>query len=123
MTEHGGRPVTRLGLQIPSFTYPGVSDAELFGRIAQIATTAEDSGFDSVWVMDHFSQIPLQGQRTEPMLEWYRMSQIEGDADEVGEKAQELREAGLDGLIFNMWGVQELEPVALAGQTLSKVLG
>ncbi len=54
--------------------------------------------------------------------EWYRMSQIEGDPDEVGEKAQELLDAGLDGLIFNMWGVQELDPVALAGQTLSKVL-
>ena len=326
MSEHEGRRVTRLGLQIPSFTYPGVSDAELFGRVAEIATTAEDAGFDSVWAMDHFYQIPSQGQRTEPMLEcyallsgiaartsqvrlgalvtgvtyrnpahlakivttldivssgrailgigaawneeehwgygfefpsaserferleealqicramfqaeaptfqgrhyrieealnfprpvnpggppimiggsgekktlrlvaqyadacnlfgdaatirhkldvleqhckeigrdpseitktrlgglvirptheeaeragadlkaarglseeWYRMSQLVGEPDEIGEKAQEFLDAGLDGLIFNMWGVQELEPVALAGQTLSKVLG
>ncbi|HEY3209070.1 MAG TPA: LLM class F420-dependent oxidoreductase [Actinomycetota bacterium] len=326
MNEHDRRPVTRLGLQIPSFTYPGVSDAELFGRVAEIATTAEDAGFDSVWVMDHLYQIPFMGQRTEPMMdsytllsgiaartsqvrlgamvtgvtyrnpallakivttldvvssgrailgigaawnedehwgygfefppaserlerleeavqicramfqseeptfqgkhyrieralnfprpinpggppiliggsgekktlrlvaqyadacnlfgdaatvkhklgvleqhckeigrdpaeitktrlgglviaptheeaerrgaelkaarglndEYYRMSQIVGDPDEVGEKVQELLDAGLDGLIFNMWGVQELEPVALAGQTLSKVLG
>jgi F420-dependent oxidoreductase-like protein len=325
MSQPDGRPVTRIGLQIPSFTYPGVSDADLFGRVAEIATTAEDSGFDSVWVMDHFYQIPFQGQRTEPMLEcysmlsaiaartsrvrvgamvtgvtyrnpallakmvttldiissgrailgigaawnedehrgygfdfpparerlerleeavqicramfregaptfqgkhyrieealnfprpihscgppiliggsgerrtlrlvaryadacnlfgdaaivrhkldvleqhckeagrdpaeitktrlgglvvratheeaekagaelkaarglsdeWYRTSQIVGDPDEVGEKVQELLDAGLDGVIFNMWGVHELEPVALAGQTLSKLL-
>ena len=40
--------VTRFGLQIPSFTYPGVADDELFEKIAEIATTAEQSGFDSV---------------------------------------------------------------------------
>ena len=31
------RPITRLGLQIPSFTYPGVSDDKLFEKIAEIA--------------------------------------------------------------------------------------
>jgi len=59
----------RLGLQIPSFTYPGVTDPDLFDRIADIAVTAEQAGFDSLWVMDHFYQIPNMGQRTEPMLE------------------------------------------------------
>jgi len=73
MSVDDGRPVTRLGLQIPSFTYPAVSDAELFGRVAEIATTAEDAGFDSLWVMDHFYQIPFVGQRTEPMLECYTL--------------------------------------------------
>jgi F420-dependent oxidoreductase-like protein len=71
MSGHDSGPVTRLGLQIPSFTYPGLSDEELFGRVSEIATTAEDAGFDSVWVMDHFYQIPFQGKRTEPMLECY----------------------------------------------------
>jgi F420-dependent oxidoreductase-like protein len=66
-------PVTRLGLQIPSFTYPGVSDAELFERVADIAGAAEESGFDSVWVMDHFYQIRTVGQPTEPMLEGYTL--------------------------------------------------
>src|SRR3989442_2771060 len=61
----------RLGLQIPNFTYPGVPDNELFDRVAEIAVTAEQSGFDSLWVMDHFYQIPNVGQRTEPMLESY----------------------------------------------------
>ena len=67
------RPVTRLGLQIPSFTYPGVSNDKLFEKIAEIAVTAERSGFDSVWVMDHFYQIRGVGQRTEPMLEAYTL--------------------------------------------------
>src|SRR5919198_863116 len=73
MSQSDRRPVTRLGLQIPSFTYLGVSDDELFGRIAEIATTAEDAGFDSVWVMDHFYQIGFQGKRHEPMLESYAL--------------------------------------------------
>ena len=73
MSHHDGRPVTRLGLQIPSFTYPGVPDQDLFGRVAQIAGTAEESGFDSVWVMDHLYQIRNVGRPTEPMLEAYTL--------------------------------------------------
>jgi F420-dependent oxidoreductase-like protein len=63
--------VTRFGLQIPNFTFPGLADGELFERIAQIAVAAEESGFDSVWVMDHFYQIANVGPRTDPMLEAY----------------------------------------------------
>jgi F420-dependent oxidoreductase-like protein len=66
-------PVTRLGLQIPYFTFPGVPGDRLFERVAAIARTAEESGFDSVWVMDHFYQIGVQGPRTEPMLEAYTL--------------------------------------------------
>jgi len=73
LIERQRQAVTRLGLQIPSFTYPGVPDEELFGRISEIATIAEDAGFDSVWAMDHFYQIPFMGQRTEPMLEVYTL--------------------------------------------------
>src|SRR5439155_23611679 len=73
MSEHDGRPVTGLGLQIPNFTYAEVHDSELFGRISELATTAEDAGFDSVWVMDHFYQIGMVGKRTEPMLESYSL--------------------------------------------------
>ncbi len=65
--------VTRFGLQIPSFDYPGVEDRDLFSHIAQIAVTAEASGFDSVWVMDHFYQIASVGPRTGPMLEAYTL--------------------------------------------------
>jgi F420-dependent oxidoreductase-like protein len=65
--------VTRFGLQIPNFTYPGVSDRELFTRIAEIAGAADESGFDSVWVMDHFYQIHMVGPPTDPMLEAYTL--------------------------------------------------
>jgi F420-dependent oxidoreductase-like protein len=63
--------VTRFGLQIPSFTYPGVADDKLFEKVAEIAGFAERSGFDSVWVMDHYYQIPMAGRADEPMLEAY----------------------------------------------------
>ena len=65
--------VTRFGLQIPSFTYPGVADRDLFGRVSEIAVAAEESGFDSVWVMDHVYQIMTIGPRTDPMLEAYTL--------------------------------------------------
>ena len=66
-------PVTRLGLQIPSFKFPGVADRDLFETIAAIATTAEDHGFDSVWVMDHLYQIEMVGPKEDPMLEAYTL--------------------------------------------------
>ena len=61
------------GLQLPSFTFPDVPDAELFERIASIAIAAEVSGFDSFWVMDHYHQIPNIGPPTDPMLEAYTL--------------------------------------------------
>jgi F420-dependent oxidoreductase-like protein len=66
-------PLTRLGLQIPNFTFPGVADADLFDTIAGIATTAEAHGFDSVWVMDHLYQIEMVGPKEHPMLEAYTL--------------------------------------------------
>jgi F420-dependent oxidoreductase-like protein len=68
-----GEAVTRLGLQIPNFTFPGVADADLFETILGIATTAEDHGFDSVWVMDHLYQISMVGPKEDPMLEAYTL--------------------------------------------------
>jgi F420-dependent oxidoreductase-like protein len=62
----------RLGLQIPNFTL-GVPDEELFETVAQLAHTAEDSGFDSLWVMDHFYQLPALGGPSQPMLESYTL--------------------------------------------------
>jgi len=58
-----------LGLQIPSFDFPGVSPDKVFDRVAEIARTAEGAGFDSVWVMDHFEQIT--GDPNDPILEGY----------------------------------------------------
>jgi F420-dependent oxidoreductase-like protein len=66
-------PITRLGLQIPNFTYPGVPDADLFERVIEIATAGERSGFDSVWVMDHLYQISGIGPPENAMLEAYTL--------------------------------------------------
>jgi F420-dependent oxidoreductase-like protein len=59
----------RVGLQIPDFNFPGVEPGELLERLAAIARTAESSGFDSVWVMDHLNQIPGVGPLDNWMLE------------------------------------------------------
>lgn len=60
----------KLGLQIPMFTWPGGA-AEMGQRLGEIAGTAEDSGFSSVWVMDHYFQIPMVGAVELDMLEAY----------------------------------------------------
>ena len=60
-----------LGFQIPNYTFPGVTNDKLFEHVVMLATTAEKAGFDSVWVMDHFYQLPNIGPRTDPMLEGY----------------------------------------------------
>jgi F420-dependent oxidoreductase-like protein len=60
----------KLGLQIPSFTWPG-GPAEIGPTLATIARSADDAGYDSVWVMDHFFQIRGVGAVGEPMLEAY----------------------------------------------------
>ena len=58
----------KIGLQIPSFTWPGGPEA-IGPTLARIARDADDAGFDSVWVMDHFFQIRAVGRAEEPMLE------------------------------------------------------
>jgi F420-dependent oxidoreductase-like protein len=58
----------KLGLQISSFTWPG-GDADIAKTLAEIVRTADDAGFDSIWVMDHFLQIGSVGKPEEPMLE------------------------------------------------------
>lgn len=60
----------KIGLQIPSFNWPG-GTAEIGPRLAEIGRTADDVGFDSLWVMDHFFQIQHIGKPEEPMLEGY----------------------------------------------------
>ncbi|MDO8363316.1 MAG: LLM class F420-dependent oxidoreductase [Actinomycetota bacterium] len=66
-------PHIRVGLQIPSFTFPGVGPAELFETVANAAVAAEASGFDSVFVMDHFYQLPMLGAPDQNMFEAYTL--------------------------------------------------
>src|SRR4051812_30742523 len=61
-------PIT-LSLHLPNFNYPGVEPDGLFEHLADIARTAEDSGFSSITVMDHLHQIPGVGPRTNYMME------------------------------------------------------
>ena len=61
-----------IGLQIPSFKYPG-GTAAIRPKLKEIVTTAEDAGFHSLWVMDHYYQIKgLFGESyNDPMVESY----------------------------------------------------
>ncbi len=60
----------KLGLQIPYFTWDG-GESVLGPRLAEISRTAESAGYDSIWVMDHYFQIPMMGKVEENMLEAY----------------------------------------------------
>jgi F420-dependent oxidoreductase-like protein len=58
----------KFGLQINNFTWPGGA-AAIGSTLARVARTADDAGFDSIWVMDHFFQIRSGGPPEAPMLE------------------------------------------------------
>ncbi|HEY0225793.1 MAG TPA: LLM class F420-dependent oxidoreductase [Mycobacterium sp.] len=60
----------RLGFQIPNFSY-GTGVEQLFPTVIAQAQEAESAGFDSVFVMDHFYQLPMLGDPDQPMLEAY----------------------------------------------------
>ncbi len=58
----------KVGLQINQFTWPGGA-GNIGPTLARIGRTADDIGFDSIWVMDHFFQIRGLGPPEAPMLE------------------------------------------------------
>jgi len=66
----------KIGLQIPNFTWPGGSQ-EIHNKLAEIACAADEVGFSSLWVMDHFFQIGRPnnpsglGPAEDEMLEGY----------------------------------------------------
>jgi F420-dependent oxidoreductase-like protein len=66
----------KIGLQLPNFTWPG-GPASTSGKLAEIARTADEAGFASLWVMDHFFQIGDRersrglGPAEDEMLEGY----------------------------------------------------
>lgn len=65
--------MTKLGYQMPNFTYPGVGADKVFDTVVAQAKAAEDSGFDSVLVMDHFYQLPGLGDPDQIMIEAYTL--------------------------------------------------
>jgi F420-dependent oxidoreductase-like protein len=60
----------RFGLHVGEFTFPG-GPAATAGRLREVAAGAEAAGFDAVYVMDHFRQIPQIGRAWEDFLESY----------------------------------------------------
>ena len=63
-------PLT-FGLQLPRFTWPGGSGGDRRQRWRRSPSEAEDAGFASIWVMDHYVQIPQVGREWDEMLEAY----------------------------------------------------
>lgn len=90
----------KFGLQVPRFTWPG-GRAEIGSRLRATAAAAEGAGFYSLWVMDHFFQIPGVGKIDEPMLECYTT---------LGHLAGLTREVRLGALVT---GVIYREPALL----------
>jgi len=90
MPNPPARRRTRLGFQIPNFTFPGVPDAALFEKVASMAGKAEESGFDTLFVMDHFYQLPMLGAPDWNMLESYTL---------LGALAARTRRARLSTLV------------------------
>ena len=60
----------RIGLSVSSFTWPG-GPAQIGPTFGRVARDAEAAGLHSLWVMDHFFQIPLFGPMDHDMLESY----------------------------------------------------
>jgi F420-dependent oxidoreductase-like protein len=60
----------KLGLQVPNFTWAGGPE-RLGVTLGDIVAAAEEAGFESIWVMDHFFQIQFVGPPEMEMLESY----------------------------------------------------
>ncbi|CAB4529812.1 unannotated protein [freshwater metagenome] len=65
--------MTKLGLQIPNFNFPGGTPDQIFPTVVSAAQAADASGFDTVMVMDHFYQLPGLGNPDDYMLEAYTL--------------------------------------------------
>jgi F420-dependent oxidoreductase-like protein len=73
----------KFGITIPRFLAPG-GDAGIASELAGIARDADQAGLDSLWVMDHFFQIPPVGVAEEPMLEGYAtLSYVAGITERI----------------------------------------
>jgi F420-dependent oxidoreductase-like protein len=61
-------PIT-LDLHLPNFNYPDTEPDAVFERLVEIVTTAEESGFSSISLMDHLHQIAGFGPQSNWMFE------------------------------------------------------
>ena len=73
----------RLGLQVPNFTWLN-DQHQLGGTFGLIAERAEQVGFYSLWVMDHFFQISVVGPPENEMLEgWTALAYAAGRTNRI----------------------------------------
>jgi len=73
----------RLGLQVPNFTWPN-GQANLGDTFGLIAQRADRAGLYSMWVMDHFFQIPNVGPVENEMLEgWSALAFAAGRTNRI----------------------------------------
>jgi F420-dependent oxidoreductase-like protein len=71
----------KFGLQHPNFSYDysDQNTSRIIDTLSTLVAKAENKGFDSFWVMDHFHQISVVGKPEEPMLEgWTTISVLAG---------------------------------------------
>jgi F420-dependent oxidoreductase-like protein len=79
----GGENDLHIGLQVPRFSWPEGTPG-IGPKLAEIGRTADEAGFASLWVMDHFFQIQVIGEVDEPMLEGYSaLSYLAGVTERV----------------------------------------
>jgi F420-dependent oxidoreductase-like protein len=63
--------VMKLGISMGGFP-AGTESGQIGPLLSRLARRADEAGFDSLWTMDHFFQIPITGQPPEaPLLEAY----------------------------------------------------
>jgi F420-dependent oxidoreductase-like protein len=73
----------KIGLQIVDFAWAGGPE-KIGPTLGAIARRAEETGFDSLWLMDHFFQVPTLGDVADPMLEAYTtLSFIAGQTSRI----------------------------------------
>jgi F420-dependent oxidoreductase-like protein len=73
----------RFGLHLGDYPAPGGS-AELRRWLREVAIAAESAGFDAIYVMDHFRQIPQVGRPFDDMLEsWTTLAYLAACTERV----------------------------------------
>jgi F420-dependent oxidoreductase-like protein len=71
----------KFGLHFSEFPW---QPAEMRESVASVAARAEAAGFDAIWVMDHFRQIPQVGRAWEAMPEsWTTLAYLAGVTERI----------------------------------------
>ncbi len=65
--------MTTFGLQLPDFAWITSDPTDTTAKLRRCAAAAESSGYSSLWVMDHFFQLPPLGGAAAPMIEAYTL--------------------------------------------------